>query len=84
MILLFWLHPQTRALVEGGIPVFDSHGAPSWPNGGEPPPGATYSISGEKFSEYFIFDQFPSDRNQHSGMRLPKRVVARQFDLFGR
>jgi len=26
----------------------------------------------------------PSDRNQHGGMRLPRRVVARRFDLFGR
>ena len=79
-----WLHPTTRALVEGGIPVVDASGQLSWPNGGEPPPGASYSLTGTKYLEYYIWGQMPSNRNQHSGMRLPKRVVARKFDLFGR
>lgn len=82
---VFWLHPQTRNLVEGAVPTIGSDGRPTWPGGvGEPPPGTTYSISGEKFSEYYIYGQYPSDRNEHSGMRLPKRVTLRKFDLFGR
>ena len=43
-----------------------------------------YSLTGKKFDEYFIFGQYPSDRNQHSGMRLPRKLVARKWDLFGR
>lgn len=81
----FWLNPANRSeIIDGGLPVIDADGRLSWPNGGEPPAGITYSLTGTKFDEYYIFGQFPSDRNQHSGMRLPKRVVARKFDLFGR
>lgn len=81
----FWLHPTTRQPVEGALPVVDAAGRLSWPGGlGEPPAGATYSLTGERFSEYFIWGDLPSDRNQHGGMRLPRRAVARRFDLFGR
>lgn len=81
----FWLHPITREVVEGGIPVVDADGRPSWPGGaGEPPPGVTYSLSGTKYVEYYVWGQFPSNRNQHQGARLPKRVVVRRWDLFGR
>lgn len=82
---VFWLHPTTRLIIEGGIPTVGSSGIPEWAVGQlAPAPGVSYSITGTKNSEYFLFDNFPSDRNQHSGMRLPKRVVARQFDLFNR
>ena len=81
----FWLHPLTRDIVEGAPPVFDASGVPSWPGGvGEPPPGATYSVTGKKNTEYYLFGAWPSDRNQHGGVRLPKRVIARKWDLFGR
>lgn len=80
----FWLHPTTRLPVDGGKPVVGEDGRLSWPNGGEPPAGATYSLTGTKHTEYFLWGDFPSDRNQHSGMRLPRRVVARRFDLFSR
>lgn len=82
----FWLNPANRSeVVEGGVPVIDADGRPSWPGGvGEPPPGMVYSLTGTKYSEYYVFSQFPSDRNQHQGMRLPKRVVVRKFDLFSR
>lgn len=53
------------------------------PNG-EPPPGATYSITGTRNVEFFLYDEFPNNRNEHQGARLPKRVVARKWDLFGR
>lgn len=82
---VFWRNPTTHALVEGGIPVIGVDGRPTWPGGaGEPPPGMAYSITGEKNAEYFILDHLPSDRNEHRGMRLPKRVKMRKFDLFGR
>lgn len=82
----FWLHPQDRnQIVEGGLPVVDDNGNMTWPGGvGEPPPGMKYSLTGEKFDEYFVFLQLLTDRNQHSGMRLPKRVTVRKWDLFGR
>lgn len=81
----FWLHPATRAVVEGGIPVVSDTGVPSWPGGaGEPPAGTTYSLTGTKYAEYFLFDEIPGGRNQHSGMPLPKFAVARRFDLFSR
>lgn len=83
---VFWLHPQNKAeIVEGRAPVFGADGVPSWPGGeGEPPAGVSYSITGTKYDEYFLYDMHVSDRNQHSGMRLPKKVVARRWDLFGR
>lgn len=82
----FWLNPANREqIVEGSVPVVDANGVPSWPGGaGEPPPGVSYSLTGTKFSEYYLLSQLPSNRNQHQGMRLPKKVVARKWDLFGR
>lgn len=80
---VFWRHPQTGLLVEGGIPKVADNGTLTW-TAGEPPPGMTYSVTGWKYSEYFVFGDFPANRNMHSGMRLPKRVVLRRWDLFGR
>lgn len=79
----FWLDAN-RELVEGGLPDVDSSGNLSWPRGGEPPPATQYSLTGDKFDEYWVFGAFPSDRNQHQGMRLPKKLIARKWDLFGR
>lgn len=82
---VFWLDTTTRLPVAGGLPVVGADGIPVWVDGvGEPAMGTTYSITGERNNEYFLFDNYPSDRNQHSGMRLPKRVIARQWDLFSR
>ena len=82
---VFWLDPATRLPVAGAIPSVGADGLPVWAGGiGAPAPGVTYSMTGTRHSEYYLFDNFPSDRNQHSGMRLPKRVVARQWDLFSR
>lgn len=80
----FWLDPVTRLPVDGALPSIDDNGDLSWAPGDEPPLGATYSLSGVKYDEYYIFDQMPSDRSEHSGARLPKRVQLRKFDLFGR
>ena len=81
----FWLHPTTRQAVEGSVPVIDADGRPSWPGGvGEPPPATTYSLAGIKLVEYYLLDQLPSNRGEHLGAELPKRVTLRRFDLFGR
>lgn len=80
----FWFDPADPSqIVEGGIPHIDKHGRPTWTEG-EPPPGVQYSITGDRFSEYYMLDAYPDDRNQHQGMRLPKRIVLRKWDLYGR
>lgn len=82
---VFWLHPTTRLIVEGGIPLVSDTGTLTWPGGiGEPPPGQVYSLTGNKYDEYFIYGGYLSDRAEHQGARLPKKVVARKWDLFGR
>lgn len=82
----FWLDPTTREEVEGGIPIIDPvDGTMSWEGGiGEPPPGMIYSLTGLKFVEYYLLDELPANRGEHSGAALPKKVGMRRFDLFGR
>lgn len=82
---VFWLNAQGNAIVEGAaFPKVNADGSLTWPGSGAPPLGTQFSVTGTRFTEYFCWDQFPSDRNEHSGARLPKRVVLRRFDLFGR
>ncbi len=80
---VFWLAPVTRDIVEGGIPTFDANGRLTW-SSGEPPPGATYSITGQRLPEYWCFDNLGGSRNEHSGAVLPNNVVLRRWDLWGR
>jgi hypothetical protein len=80
---VFWQNPATRAIVEGGIPTASPEGRLTWTTG-EPPPGTSYSISGTRLSEYFIFTDMPRNRNMHDGARLPKNMVLRRWDLLGR
>lgn len=80
---VFWLNAG-GAIVEGGLPVQAADGTLSWPNGGAPPAGATYSVSGSRYTEYFCFGQYSSDRMKHHGARLPRKMVMRRFDLYGR
>lgn len=80
----FWLSPDRSSIIEGGLPVVDDNGNLSWPNGDGPPLGRQYSLTGSRFDEYFIIDSLPSDRNEHSGYQLPKRIQMRKWDLFGR
>lgn len=79
---VFWLD-GSGDIVEGGIPTVSNAGALTW-SSGAPPAGAQYTICGSRFNEYYVFGAYPSDRNEHQGMRLPKRVVLRSWDLFGR
>lgn len=80
---VFW-KDQDDNIVEGGIPVVDEDGNLSWPDGGAPQPGTQFSITGRKQPEYFCFQEFPQDRAHHFGADLPRRVVLRKWDLFGR
>lgn len=80
---VFWLDADGFTVVEGGLPTVDGAGVLTWESGA-PPLGKNYTIMGTRFTEYFIWEQLPSDRGEHHGARLPKRVQARRFDLFGR
>jgi hypothetical protein len=79
---LFWLDGST--IVEGNLPTIQENGVPVWASGSEPPAGKTYSLTGIRYNEYYCFGQFSSDRMKHAGLRLPRKMVMRRFDLFGR
>lgn len=79
---VFWL--VDGEVVEGGIPDVGDDGVPAWLSGGEPPPGMVYSITGRRRPEYFCWGPLPQDRAHHGGRDLPRKVVLRAFDLFGR
>jgi hypothetical protein len=79
---VFWLDAN-KQVVEGGIPTVAADGTLTWVTGA-PPAGTQYSITGTAYSEYFCYGGFPASRMEHQGARLPKRVVLRRFDLYGR
>lgn len=79
---VFWIDDQ-KQIIEGGIPTVKEDGTLSWTTG-EPPEGRQFTISGSRFLEYYCFGPFPSSRNAHQGARLPRLVVLRRFDLWGR
>jgi hypothetical protein len=83
IIRVFWLNPAGDATVDGGIPVVAADGSLTWTSG-EPPSGSTYSVTGRKHAEYYVYPELPSNRNEHSGESLPRKVMLRGFDLFGR
>lgn len=78
---VFWLNGAN--IVEGSIPTQQADGSLLF-GAGAPPTGAYYSVTGTKLSEYFVFQDFPSDRPEHMGAKLPKKAQLRRFDLFGR
>jgi hypothetical protein len=82
IIRVFWLDAQKK-LIQGGIPTVADNGRLTW-DSLEPPAGTQYGVSGVKFSEFYCWGNYPSNRNEHQGARLPKRVVLRKFDLWGR
>jgi hypothetical protein len=63
-------------------PSVDAEGELAWPDG--QPPGGALSLSGRRSPEYFCWGEYPQDRAFHHGAALPRRVVMRKFDLFGR
>lgn len=80
---VFWKVPNSGERVEGGLPTLDARGRPIWGDRA-PPPGMTYSITGTRYLEYFIYRDMPGNRNFHNGVPLPKHVVMRKYDLMAR
>lgn len=82
---VFWADPQNaNKIVDGSLPKIDATGVPSWPEGGAPPVGLQYSLTYDRYVEYYCFGPFSSDRNKHGGLPLPRKMVMRRFDLMGR
>lgn len=80
---VFWFSGDKT--IEGGIPEVQSNGFLSWPDyRSAPPAGKEFSITGRFRPEYFVFTDMPQDRAHHSGLQLPRRIVARRIDLLGR
>jgi hypothetical protein len=78
---VFWI--AGAALVDGGPATQQENGILAF-TGVAPPAGSTYSVTGSKFSEFFVYRDFPTDRGHHFGKKLPVKVQLRRFDLFGR
>jgi hypothetical protein len=82
---VFWASEDLSAPVEGAIPEIGEFGALEWLGGvGAPPAGASFTVTGRRRPEYFSFKDYPQDRAHHGGLDLPRRVVLRLFDLYGR
>jgi hypothetical protein len=76
-----WL--DQGATVTGGIPRVAADGTLSW-IARAPSVGAQYSVAGRRRPEYFVWGELPQDRAHHGGEALPRRVVLRRWDLYGR
>lgn len=94
---VYWLDPETGAEVDGALPQIDpatqTAAALVWavpdpllppPALVEPPAGIQYSLTGRKRPEYFVWGDLVQTRHHHAGLDLPRHVVLRRFDLFGR
>lgn len=69
---------------DAALPDVADDGVLSWAGGGAPPAGAQFTLTGRRHPEYFAFQEFPQDRAHHHGADLPRRVVLRAWDLYGR
>ena len=82
---VFWLTNGNLPIVDGDLPTIDANGFVSWAHGAVAPPvGTVYTVEGTRYAEYFVYSALPSDRAEHQGARLPKKIVLRSFDLFAR
>lgn len=82
---IFYLAPPEAAPIIVPAPDWSGDGTLLWDGAAAAPPaGAQYSVSGRKQPEYYLFTDLPQDRAHFGGARLPRRVQARRFDLFGR
>lgn len=78
----FWFSSGST-IVEGGLPTLDADGVLTWA-AGEPPANKEYSLTGTRYQEFYCWGSFSVDRMKHGGLRLPRRMVVRRFDLLGR
>lgn len=76
-----WINGTT--LVDATIASINPDGTIVW-GLNQPPSRTTFSISGRRRPEYYVYMDIPLDRPFHYGAALPRRVVIRRFDLFGR
>lgn len=81
---VFWLD-QDEAIVEPALPALDTvTGNLDWSGTTAPADGQQFSVTGRRQPEYFCWGEYPQDRAHQHGDALPRRVVLRRFDLFGR
>jgi hypothetical protein len=80
----FWLIDDGTVVQQGGVPTLNPDGTLSWPNGGQPPEGTQYTITGTKMLDYYCWGMYPSNRNFQQGLQLPRKVILRDWDLFSR
>ncbi|GAN83807.1 hypothetical protein NO263_03455 [Gluconacetobacter entanii] len=81
---VFWLSADGSEIITGGIPVVNADGTLTWPADlPVPAAGQTFTMTGRRSPLYFLFRDFPQDREHASGLQLPRRVVLRKFDLLG-
>ena len=78
----FWIDSSNQ-LQESEVPTVGDTGILSW-SVNPPPIGQTYSLTGRRKQEFFVYVELPFDRPMHFGFTLPRRVVLRRFDLYGR
>lgn len=94
---LYWIDPDTDSIIEGALPVLDpisqTATALTWtvpdpmlpaPALLEPPVGIQYSLTGRKLPEFFVWGDLVQTRHHHGGLALPRHVVLRRFDLYGK
>lgn len=82
---VFFLKADDSSIVDCGIPTVADDGSLSWGTPAlAPDPGVQYSVTGRKRPEYYLFREFPNDRAHFGGLSLPRKVILRKFDLFGR
>lgn len=80
---VFWLSADRSTVVEGSVPTVGADGSLSWPDGGGPPQGVSYTVEGVRFLELYVYGPLASDRNSGAAS-LPLKLAARNFDLIGR
>lgn len=78
---VFWI--DGAGIRDAALPTIGADGSLVW-GADSPPMGVTYSVTGRRMPEYFVYQELPTDRPLHFGEKLPRRVSLRRFDLFGR
>jgi hypothetical protein len=76
-----WLDGSNN-LVDAAIPKIKDDGTLLW-GANAPPAKTTFSITGRRHPEYFVYHELTLDRPHHQGEPLPRRIVVRRFELFG-
>ena len=70
-------------LVDLPLPKVKADGTLDW-DGTPPPAGLNFSLTGRRRPQYFCYLELPTDRPMHHGEPLPRKLILRRFDLFGR